>query len=520
MTIVASPGRPGRGLAIAAAAVLGLALAYRLVLPFLSDAALRSVFATEDGYLMLTVARNLALGLGLSVSDGTIPTNGIQPLATFLYALPYLATGGDKLGGLAGVMLISAAISCAGAWTVWRFGRDVLALPAPWPLVLAALWFATPLSLLHSMNALETGLNVTMVLACVLALTAISRRPGHLGLAEAIGFGSLLGLAFLTRIDNAVLVAALLAARLADNLAHRRLGLAGNVRDVIVPGAMSLLWAAPWLAFNWRLFGSIMPISGTAQSMTASFGENLVFLPVRLFEAMVPVVPVPGRFETAPWMMTAATVVVATTLVLFLALVLPRRGSARAALIGFLAYAAGLSAYYGLAFGAAHFLSRYFAAFVPLLTGIALAVGLEAVRRGWLGRRALAAAGVAALALACVLTGRLALPGARVQGHFQVVDWVEANVPAGTWVGAVQTGTLGYWHDRTINLDGKVNPAALKARAELGDVRPYVIDSAIDYVADWKGIAGWVDGSDPAFAAAFELIVDDPALNLAVLKRR
>ena len=40
--------------------------------------------------------------------------------------------------------------------------------------------------------------------------------------------------------------------------------------------------------------------------------------------------------------------------------------------------------------------------------------------------------------------------------HFQVIDWVEQNVPDDTWVAAVQSGTLGYYHDRTINLDGKV----------------------------------------------------------------
>ncbi len=57
---------------------------------------------TEDGYLMLTIARNMAIGLGMSVSEGTIHSNGVQPLATFLFTLPYLLTGGDKVAGLVG----------------------------------------------------------------------------------------------------------------------------------------------------------------------------------------------------------------------------------------------------------------------------------------------------------------------------------------------------------------------------------------------------------------------------------
>ena len=67
-------------------------------------------FITEGGYLMQTIARNLALGHGLSVSDGTIQTNGTQPLATFLFAFFYYLARGDKIGGIAGVMVFSALV--------------------------------------------------------------------------------------------------------------------------------------------------------------------------------------------------------------------------------------------------------------------------------------------------------------------------------------------------------------------------------------------------------------------------
>ena len=57
---------------------------------------LRWQCVSEDGYLMLTVARNLALGNGLSISDGTIPSNGVQPLATLLFAGCIWLAGGDR----------------------------------------------------------------------------------------------------------------------------------------------------------------------------------------------------------------------------------------------------------------------------------------------------------------------------------------------------------------------------------------------------------------------------------------
>ncbi len=46
---------------------------------------------------MLTVAQNLAMGHGFTIADGTIRTNGVQPLVTFVWAGVHWLTGGDRL---------------------------------------------------------------------------------------------------------------------------------------------------------------------------------------------------------------------------------------------------------------------------------------------------------------------------------------------------------------------------------------------------------------------------------------
>lgn len=61
---------------------------------------LSTFFVIEDGYIALTVAHNIAVGLGMSVSDGTVSTNGVQPLIKVLFTLPYAVHGRDKIGGL------------------------------------------------------------------------------------------------------------------------------------------------------------------------------------------------------------------------------------------------------------------------------------------------------------------------------------------------------------------------------------------------------------------------------------
>jgi hypothetical protein len=108
--------------------------------------------------------------------------------------------------------------------------------------------------------------------------------------------------------------------------------------------------------------------------------------------------------------------------------------------------------------------------------------------------------------------------------HFHVVEWVSENVPTGSWVAAPQTGTLGYFHDRTINLDGKVNPEALVARGYGGEpnrIPQYVIEKNIDYLADWEGLAIWQ--KIPIIDQYFSLVVHDPARGyngLTVFQRR
>ncbi len=188
------------------------------------------------------------------------------------------------------------------------------------------------------------------------------------------------------------------------------------------------------------------------------------------------------------------------------------------------AFAVIMSVYYGLYFGAGWFLSRYLAPVAPLLiiamfyTALLITTRITPKLVGGL----MTGAALASLALSTALLIRYHVPGVKEQGHFQVVDWVDENIEPETWLGAVQTGTLGYWHDRTINLDGKVNPAALNALLTEGNVLNYVLESPAQYLVDWWGIVTWITDPKPehdALRAEFEVLVDDPERNLGALKR-
>jgi hypothetical protein len=484
-------------------------------------------YMTEDGYLMQTVARNMAIGLGMSTAEGTMPTNGVQPLATYLFAGLHWLAQGDKTTGIMLVTLVSTLIAVAAAWLLALVGRQVFAeLPHGKAVahLAAALWFTAPLMTRHTMNGLETGLYHAAILLAMHGY--LTRFCGNAlpGWGLRVWLGVLLGLAFLARNDAVFFIAALLFAHLVFPGAQRGDSAGRRLVDALVAGSISILVASPWLIHNYLGFGSIVPISGTAQSHAAQVGLNLPWVGAHLFENAWLWLPLPGSIETL-WpvrVVSLASVVALLVAYWFLVgrqTVVTRRHFATGAL-----FTATLLTYYGLFFGANWFLPRYFSAASPFLwlcvvgAACALAYKLTSMKP----IRPIAAKLV--VGLLTVLAVAFAANDYRkgtTHMHKQVVEWTQSHVAADVWVGAPQTGTLGYFHDRTINLDGKVNPQALQRLVDDGHILNYVLSSPVDYIVDWVGMTGWVkqDQHGARFGQQFEVIVEDPARNLAVLKR-
>ncbi|MBI4717662.1 MAG: glycosyltransferase family 39 protein [Planctomycetes bacterium] len=474
---------------------------------------------TEDGYLMLTIARNLALGRGFSVSDGTIATNGTQPLCTLLYAACFRMVGGDKLRALypiVGLQVLGAVLTAGAIYLVTRkcFYRG--AHGAAVALAAAALWFASPASLVHTQNSLETGCYLLLALLTVGVYDAwADRLATSFSGGRCVVLGVWVGLSFLCRNDACFLAAALLAVHL---LRSRR---AGRTRRAIaqcaIIGIASLAVASPWLWFNVTHFGHLVPVSGRAEALGVTFAQNLPRAFVALLENTLPFLRVPGAWESeTPTAAVSAIYVVA-------GLLLARHcrhwlGERFSPGVGILVlFAALLFSYYGLFFGVPGFFGRYLFVVVLLacLVGAAIVVPALAVENG--PRRVATMTAVGLAAAACIAFDARIYRRGREHPHRHVVEWVAANVPETTWVGATQTGTLGYYHDRTINLDGKVNPIAFEYRKQRR-VGEYVVAANVEYIVDWAGHAAWA--RLPEFAPNYELLLEDRTRNLAVLRRR
>ncbi len=147
--------------------IFGIGLVFRILPLFNKGERLLSHWPTEDGYLMLTIARNIAIGNGMTIANGTIHTNGTQPLFNFMEAICFTLVGGDKELGVLLVLILSCLISLITMAVLFLL-TDYVLQPRPNHQKIAALtaviWYSSPLIMRHTMNCLETGLYATLIL--------------------------------------------------------------------------------------------------------------------------------------------------------------------------------------------------------------------------------------------------------------------------------------------------------------------------------------------------------------------
>lgn len=459
----------------------------------------------EDGFYSLTVARNVALGRGISV-DGVAPTNGFQPLFTFLTVPAFLVAGADRYRAVRLVLglhwaffLGTAAVLGLVARRLFGAGRPETEGMAFW--AVAFLYLANPLAFQAHFNGLETG--------CALFLYAVVWLYGQSRAIDSprafVLLGGLLGLTVLARIDAVFFVAAVCACLfLFPSAVSPRWG--DRLRPPLVVGAAAFLVSSPWWLYNSIVFGSLMPSSGAAQQDWGPEPARLGLALVTLARMVAPwwVSFDPGRFGRDPW----ADALRVGLLALGLGFLWWRRRDVRACLLPrgagpapprswpglcLLVASLGLLVWYAASSFASWFYARYLSPFL-LIGTLALAWVLIVLAER---------APVAAL-LIVVVTGwsvpwdaLASYRGPVEKGNIMFTNqlpMVEARVPKEECVAALQSGTLGYFRDCVVNLDGKVNPAVLTRR---GDIWRYLDERRVRWLCDWPQLFRSYFGSRP-----------------------
>ncbi len=478
-----------------AAWLIALATVLALVTGALALRPAGTVFATpltEDGFYSLAVARNVAAGAGVTV-DGRQPTNGFQPLFTFVEAGAYRLAGGDEVLAVRLVLALSWLVYLATAGLVGAVAAD--AVPDAGPARALRRWLATLLyaggflTFMHHFNGLETG--------AVVMLYALAWRAYQLGLVQrrggAVAFGALLGVLVLTRIDAAIFVVVAAAWQVAR---HWRI----DPRTALWRGAAisvtAFLVSAPWWAYNVVEFGSLMPTSGTAQQEWGLFEYRIRWVFWALGVSSLPTLWL-GRLDETfhdgillsllrALVIAGLGIAIARSWRRAPALDGPAAAIARArrtlAFGAMLATAlAVLALYYGLSFIAYWFYYRYLFP-TALLACVAIAWWAAPVA---LRRPVVAGVLMVLLCVPTLISAVMAQHGRTL--HVETVYWeqlavIAEHVPDSDAVAAGQAGTLGYFRARVVNVDGKVNREAIPYQARMWD---YLAARDVRWFADW-----------------------------------
>ena len=473
-----------------------IAFALRLALVFRPEARLFSRPYIDDTFYALGCAYNLAQGHGLT-SDGIHPTNGIQPLIVFLDVPLFVIAGTNKALGIQLTIALQAVIDSLAIYffalliSHLRRPKEPDSLLTSAPVIGAVLWATLFNFFRQDMNGLETGLYSIGILCALLRYLALQRDTTkqssviHWGL-----FGLLLGLLVLARIDAVFLILGIIAIELWRKKAKA-------ILPLFVMGVASILISSPWWIFNYTEFGSVMPQSGQSEALGVHFGSNIFDGAVALADILAAAFYFP--YQEFPiwsrWLWCAVVPVGVLYATLQFGLVKKVRERYDLSAIMPLALASvGYVIFYVLFFAAWWFLYRYFQP-VRILWTLLLAMGLAAIIES-LSTMPLIRKRLTVGVLSLLTVAGIAWNANRYIANFTTQD-IYPGYLVGKWalkhpdvkIGMEQSGTASFVAPNITNLDGKVNPEALRARST-NSIGRYILAKKFDYIIDWEIISG------------------------------
>lgn len=454
---------------------------------------------TEDGYYAYTVAYNIAGGSGITI-DGSTLTNGFQPLFTFISVPIFNLAGGDKYLAVRYMILLHWVFYVGTAFLLGFIGlrglrtKDTRMNKAIFWLITFT-YIASSLAFRNHFNGLETGFYLF-----ILALAWWYYQSGYL---ETFGgiviFGILLGFVVLARIDSVFFVLIITVYLVVKN--WKRRGFAYSLRFMAIP-VLAFAVSSPWWYYNVAHFGSLMPTSGKAQ-------QEWLITTVRVKEAISAFFQIAVQpTYTGPYNVMPMDIVrIALAVLGFISL----RGlmKARYASAGsdsvdegyfrrtvefagcLIVWVLALCMWYIVSSWVVKFYIRYFLPLILVSTlGIACLLAEIAKKRPKL---VIAAVLILCMPLALTLMLSYSKGGIKLTETKQIsfgsvwlrdqLKLVQENVPEEDYVAAVGSGTLGYFRERVVNLDGKVNQDALEYRGKLWE---YLEMRDIKWLCDYR----------------------------------
>jgi hypothetical protein len=445
----------------------------------------------DDAWMVAAIARNFALGRGIS-ADGVYPTTGFHPLYPLtLGALPYLLWPHDLAWGFRANLLLCALLNGLAALPLYTLLRRYVAQRLA--LAGVALFALNPLLVRYSVNAMETSLALLLLLTLAWAWATLDRsRP-----STALALGVLAALSTLARLDTALFGAAIGLIWILDWGAPIQ-NPKPKIQNPLLYAATAALLLLPYFARNYLVTGSLTPSSGRALAYMHSYAESFALgsgAQIAFYQSLLDLA----------WLPSAAAGAAAIILALGLGWWLIPRDQRRVAAPALL-YTAILTFYY--AYVQAQGQPRYYVG-VSVLLLLPLALALEGLgQRFGLRRAAWVAAGLLVLSLALNTVAPLREYAERARrpqaqpAMYAAARWISANLPSDAVLAARNSGIYQYYSGRlVINIDGKLNYEIVPVLERRG-LLDYLRANRVDYLVDLAEVCGYVEFYSRQYSAA------------------
>jgi 4-amino-4-deoxy-L-arabinose transferase-like glycosyltransferase len=236
------------------AIIVGLSLLIRLTVAWVGIPTLIQKTIPDDAFYYFSIARHAALDGSTSI-NGVTATNGFHPLWLSLISPFYLMLHEDLDLPIHLALTLGAILDTVAVLLAHRFVR-LLTGNSSAALVAALVYGVNPRAILYAANGLETALNVCLVALFLYGYGGIRARGGSL--TRYLYLGAVGGLLLLSRTDNVFIFSVVFLH--ATWTAFQR----GELRRLLASQVLVASLGAPWLAWNWVTFGTIVQSSAVA----------------------------------------------------------------------------------------------------------------------------------------------------------------------------------------------------------------------------------------------------------------
>jgi hypothetical protein len=441
----------------------------------------------DDAYLSLTIARNIARGIGPHY--GFDYTNGFQPLYVFLMAPTYLIFPNIPIIPIRIALIFSIVLDTITLFLLLNLIRKHCVSQAT-ILIMGIAWIFNPYIISTTLNGMETSLSFFFIVLSYYKYYQylnFEYRP-----RDMFFWGLLLGLACLARIDNCFLVF-IIVLLLVLQIYKRERGFIHTPKFIMYLLIGLGVTLFPWLIYSFIYTGDFYPISGKA----------VRFMSLHWLRNVSPGQIILTMLDNAKQLIINAHQFFLIVIIGLLGIfpLIQKRGDS------FERLKKNIRRYNPiLVFSFLIFLSYTFYIFAPwyfnrylfpitllLLVYITVLVDIYDSTINGKAARLLFRCSIICLLLVGNITNiefrsLYFSTDTTSRGYMNLGMWARTHFKNGTIIGSTQTGALGYFADNlsVINLDGVVNKQCYESLVQKRNIE-YIKNSNIEFVIGWPG---------------------------------